>query len=821
MKISYNWLKQYINTDKSAEQVAEMLTNCGLEIEQIEQFETIKGGLKGVIVGHVMSVNQHPNADRLKCCKVNIGDQTLDIVCGAPNVAEGQKVPVATIGTQLYFSNGETITIKKGKIRGEESYGMICSEDELGISNSHDGILVLPENVEVGTALADYFEIENDTILEVAITPNRGDATSHIGVARDLNAVLNCQNPETESKLVIPSVDEFKIDNNNLEIPVEVIDSNACIRYSGLSMTGITVKESPEWLKNKLKSIGLRPINNIVDITNYVMMEIGQPLHAFDASKIKGNKVVVKKLSQDFPFTTLDEVERKLSENDLMICNAEEPMCIAGVFGGIASGVTENTKAIFIESACFEQAHVRKTAKYHGLKTDASFRFERGTDPEATVYALKRAANLIKEIAGGEVSSMVYDVYPNPIERKKLKLSFDKVERLIGIKIPNDTICNILNSLDFNVLEKDEKELFLSIPTAKTEVTRAEDVIEEILRVFGYNNVPYNEHVTMSLSHGKKPNPESLRNIVSQYLCHNGFSEIMTNSLTAEAYYSKSETYKIDECVKILNPLSQELNVMRQTLMFSALESVVHNHNRKINDTKFYEFGTVYKFNRNTNSEDKLSKYSEKQALSIICSGGQNPESWYNTSKVAVDYTFIKSHVFDLLRKIGFPYFKMEPDQIGHEFFVFGEKFDLYGQTLVEIGKLNSKTLSQFGIKQDVYYAEIQWGKILENLEYAKVINKPISKYPEVERDLAIIVKKNVNFIDIEKLAYDTVKKLLTQVSLFDIFEGKQIGEENKSYALRFHFQNLERTLTDKEIESSMNRLMQAFEKELGAVIRK
>jgi phenylalanyl-tRNA synthetase beta chain len=822
MKISCNWLKEYVNTNLPAVEIARILTDCGLEVEAIEEYETIKGGLKGVIIGHVLSTMRHPNADKLTCCKVDIGDgQVLDIVCGAPNVAAGQRVPVATIGTVIYKGD-ESFTIKAGKIRGELSEGMICAEDELGLGDSHEGIMVLDEKASIGSPASGYFGVESDTILEVAITPNRADATSHIGVARDLAAAINNREKQHAGVvLTLPSVEEFKVDNHSLSISVAIENPEACARYTGITISGLQVKESPAWISDRLKAVGLRPINNIVDITNYVLMETGQPLHAFDAACVSGNEVIVKKLSAGTTFVTLDETERTLGENDLMICNKVEPMCIAGVFGGVKSGVTDKTTSVFLESAYFDGTHIRKTSKLHNLKTDASFRFERGADPNMTVYALKRAALLMKELAGGIISSEIVDVYPHPVKDFEVEVSYKRINTLIGKQIDKETVKNILTSLKIGILSESDESLLLSVPPFKVDVTREADVVEEVLRIYGYNNIDFSDSLKSSLSYSRKPDPEKLQQKLSDFLSNNGFNEILTNSLSSVNYYESSELFDFNNCVKILNPLSNELGVMRQTLLYSGLESISHNLNRRMADLKFYEFGNVYQYNpAKAESSDVTRKYTEQKKLSVYVTGNQQNESWYITAQ-KTDYHFLKSIVFATLRKTGVALHKLLAVESDTRLFAEGESFSLNNKTLVSIGRLNSAVLKQFDIKQDVYYAEIDWNSLLREVKPDSVKFSEISRYPEVRRDLALLLDKSVKFIDIEAIAYKNGKGILRSVNLFDVYEGDKIEAGKKSYAVSFTMQDDQKTLTDNDIEKLMKRLSEVFEKELGAVIRK
>ncbi len=822
MKISYNWLKEYVNVSLAPVEVSRILTDCGLEVESIEEYESVKGGLKGIVIGQVLSVQRHPNADKLTCCKVDVGEgKVLDIVCGAPNVAAGQRVPVATVGAMIYKGE-DSFAIKAGKLRGEPSDGMICAEDEIGLGDSHEGIMVLDENVRVGSPAAEYFGVETDTLLEVAITPNRADATSHIGVARDLVAAINNREQQhNKVSLSLPSVENFKVDNHSLPITVKIENAEACPRYTGITISGLQVKESPAWLRDRLKAIGLRPINNIVDITNFVLMETGQPLHAFDAAFVTGNQVIVKKMPAGTKFVTLDEMERSLSADDLMICNVAEPMCIAGVFGGAKSGVTEKTTSIFLESAYFDGTHVRKTSKLHGLKTDASFRFERGADPNITVYALKRAVMLMKELAGGTISSEIVDVYPAPVENFKVEVSYKRINTLIGKEIEKERIKNILTSLAIEILSENEDGLQLSIPPFKVDVTREADVVEEILRIYGYNNIDLSDSLHSSLSYSRKPDPEKLQQKLADYLSNNSFNEILTNSLTSSAYYEKSDVFSSDECVKILNPLSSELGVMRQTLLFSGLESISYNLNRRMHDLKFYEFGNVYSYVlSHAESTDFTRKYNERKKLAMFVTGSQQGESWYKPSD-KTDYYFLKSLIYAALRKTGINLQKLTLTSIDNRLFAEGESFGINQKPLLSVGRLNSGILKQFDIKQEVFYAEVDWSTLLREVKPDSVKFSEISRYPEVRRDLALLLDKSVKFSDIEALASRNGKGILRSVNLFDVYEGEKIEAGKKSYAVSFTMQDDQKTLTDKDIEKLMKRLAEVFEKELGAVIRK
>ncbi|WP_420322769.1 phenylalanine--tRNA ligase subunit beta [Flagellimonas sp.] len=806
MKISYNWLKQFLQMDWDSQKTGELLTDLGLEVEGISQYESVKGGLKGVVVGHVLTCKKHPNADRLKLTTVDIGNESpVQIVCGAPNVEAGQKVPVATIGTTLFTAEGESWQIKKGKIRGEESHGMICAEDELGIGESHDGIMVLSETLKPGTPCSEVFEIENDEIFEIGLTPNRADAMSHFGVARDLKAGL--EQLEIQKGLVTPSTSNFSIGNRSLKIDVEVKDSQLAPRYCGVTISNLIVQESPDWLKNRLKSIGLSPINNIVDITNYVLHELGQPLHAFDANKIKGNKIEVKTLPSGTKFTTLDDVERELHEDDLMICDSEKPMCIAGVFGGSFSGVTENTTSIFLESAYFNPVAVRKTAKRHGLNTDASFRFERGVDINMTEYALKRAAALIREIAGGDISSEVVDLYPKKFEERHVFLTFDKINSLIGQEIPRDTIKRILASLEIKVNNVTESGLGLTIPNYRVDVEREVDVIEEILRVFGYNNIDYKEKLTASIATSSRFENHNIQNVVGDLLVSQGFFEIMTNSLVAAGTQNVLESEK--NMVGMMNPLSADLSVLRTSMLFSGLQSVSHNHNRQKTDLKLFEFGKTY--------HKKGSKNIEKQHLSLFISGNRTDAGWTGNTATS-DFFYLKGMVNHILQRLGLQDFDVEP----YEGTVFSEglRFNKDKKNLVSFGLVAKSLLKAFDIKQDVFYADFDWDAILESISSQNIVYTEIAKFPEVTRDLALLLDEGIAFKQVYDLAWNTEKQLLKKVNLFDVYTGKNLPKGKKSYAVSFTLLDSKKTLTDKQIDKIMTKLTSRFKKELGAELR-
>lgn len=808
MKISYNWLKQFINIDWEAEKTGELLTDLGLEIEGIDIYESVKGGLKGIVIGEVLTCVQHSNADRLKVTTVDIGaDAPVQIVCGAPNVATGQKVLVATIGSTLYTTEGEAWKIKKGKIRGEESHGMICAEDELGLGESHDGIMVLDTKLKVGTFASKVFEIENDEIFEIGLTPNRADAMSHYGVARDLKAGL--LQKEIQLELITPSVSSFHVDARSLKIDVDVQDKENAPRYCGVTITGLKVDVSPSWLQHRLKSIGLSPINNIVDITNYVLHELGQPLHAFDANKITGNKIEVKTCNAGTKFTTLDDVERVLHEDDLMICDAEKPMCIAGIFGGINSGVTEGTTSIFLESAYFKPVSVRKTAKRHGLNTDASFRFERGIDPNITEYALKRAALMIVEIAGGEISSDISDTYVNKINDFEVRLSFDNAKKLIGEEIPRETIKSILTSLEIKVNNVTETGLGLTIPAYRNDVQREADIIEEILRVYGYNNLGTTKKLNASISNSKRFEDYKLQNIIGNQLASQGFYEIMANSLTTPKYMELTEQLNADYNVEILNPLSNDLSVMRQSLLFSGLEAVCYNINRRRSDLKLFEFGKTYHQYPDKREEDKH--------LSLFVTGNISEERW-NTGVTPSDFFYLKGTLETILQRLGLNRLKSSP--IKSDVFSEGMSFSLGKKNIVDFGLVKKSVLKHFGISQNVLFADFNWDNILEMAKHNSIKFKPIPKYPEVRRDFALLVDNTVSFEDIYTIAKQTEKQLLKNVNLFDVYEGKNLTEGKKSYAVSFILQDEHKTLTDKQIDKIMSKLQSNFESKLGAELR-
>ena len=808
MKISYNWLKQFLQVDWEENKTSELLTDLGLEVEGIETKESIKGSLEGILVGEVLTCVQHPNADRLKITTVDLGTgDPVQIVCGAPNVAAGQKVPVATIGTTLYDDKGVGFKIKKGKIRGEESHGMICAEDELGLGTSHDGILILNKKLKVGTPAAEVFNIETDQVFEIGLTPNRADAMSHYGVARDFRAGLIQHGINLE--LITPSVSDFHVEQRRLRIDVEVENKDLAPRYCGISIVDVEVKDSPEWIQNRLKSIGITPKNNIVDITNYVLHELGQPLHAFDASKIKGNKVIVKTLAQGTKFTTLDEVERELHSEDIMICDAESnPLCIAGVFGGINSGVSEKTTSIFLESAYFNPVSIRKTAKRHALNTDASFRFERGIDINFTEYALKRAALLIEEYAGGKVASDVMDFYPEKIEDFQVFLSYESAFRLIGQEIDKETIKNILASLEIKISSETEGGLGLTIPSYRVDVQREADIIEEILRVYGYNNIKFSHKLNTSISFNSNKDV-SLENIVANQLTTLGFNETMANSLTKEEYSSFSENLKSEFNVTMLNPLSNDLKVMRQSLLFSGLESISYNLNRKNNSLKLYEFGKTY---------HKYEKgYQEDKHLTIFVSGARTKDTWTSLTQNS-DFFYLKGIVMSILERIGVTNIKTSP--VKSDVFSEGIVLSLGKNKLVEFGVIKKKNLKEFGIKQEVLFADFDWTSILSISGKKKIKVSMLPKFPSVKRDLALLLDQKITFKEIYDLAFQSERNLLKDVGLFDVYQGDKLPEGKKSYAVSFVLQDNNKTLEDRQIDKIMQKLQQSFEKNLGAVLR-
>ena len=822
MNISYNWLKRYIALQDDAETVAKILTSIGLEVGTVETVETIRGGLKGLVVGEVLSCEAHPNSDHLHVTKVNIGEgEPLPIVCGAPNVAAGQKVIVATIGTVLYDGD-ESFTIKKGKLRGEESWGMICAEDEIGVGTDHAGIIVLPADTPVGMKAADYYHVENDTIIEVDITPNRSDAASHYGVARDLYAYYR-SHQNNQITLNKPSVEAFKIDSHAMPVKVFVDAPDACPRYTGVSIQGVTIKESPEWLKNSLLAIGLRPINNVVDVTNFVLHECGQALHAFDADKIKGHEIHVRYAAQGEKFTTLDGVEREMDSRDLMIAHKDEAMCIAGVFGGLESGVTEHTTNVFLESAYFDPVTIRKTSRRHTLQTDASFRYERGCDPNNTPYVLKRAALLIQEVAGGEVAMEVTDTINGDFKPFDVTIDINRVNALIGKAIGEDTIETILKALEIEILSKNGTIWQLAVPRYRVDVQRECDVVEDILRIYGYDNVEFPEKLNTSLAYGVKPDPEKLRRKIAEQLTAQGFNEILNNSLTKISYYEPLQQMPLASCVKIMNPLSQDLGVMRQTLLFGGLESIARNANRKNSDLKFYEFGNCYHYNaavREGNDENPLRAYSEEAHLGLWLTGNKAAQSWVRKEEKTSFYQ-LHAYVNNILTRLGIDINTLILERLDNELFSDGLVLKAAnGKATGFIGIVNRKVLKAFDIDQEVFYADLEWNQILKlNKQYKAVIND-LPKYPEVKRDFALLVDKTVEFADLARAAFAVEKKLLKHVFLFDVYEGKNLEEGKKSYALSFILQDPDNTLKDTQIEAVMNKLKATFEEKFHATLR-
>ena len=820
MNISYNWLKEYVDFDLTPEEVAAALTSIGLETGSVEEVQTIKGGLEGLVIGEVLTCVEHPNSDHLHITTVNLGNgEPTQIVCGAPNVATGQKVVVATLGTKLYDGD-ECFTIKKSKIRGVESIGMICAEDEIGIGTSHDGIIVLPEQAVPGTLAKDYYNVKSDYVLEVDITPNRADACSHYGVARDLYAYL-IQNGK-QATLKCPSVDAFAVENHDLDIKVTVENSEACPRYAGITVKGVTVKESPEWLQNKLRLIGVRPINNVVDVTNYIVHAFGQPLHCFDADKIKGGEVIVKTLSEGTPFVTLDGVERKLNERDLMICNKEEAMCIAGVFGGLDSGSTEATTNVFIESAYFHPTWVRKTARRHGLNTDASFRFERGIDPNITIYCLKLAAIMVKELAGGTISSEIKDVCVAPAQDFIVELAYEKVNSLVGKVIPVETIKSIVKSLEMKITNETAEGLTLAVPPYRVDVQRDCDVIEDILRIYGYNNVEIPSTLKSSLTtKGEEDKSNKLQNLIAEQLVGCGFNEILNNSLTRAAYYDGLESYPSNHLVMLMNPLSADLNSMRQTLLFGGLESIAHNANRKNADLKFFEFGNCYYFDADKkNPEKTLAAYAEDYHLGLWVTGKKVSNSWIHADENSSVYE-LKAYVENILKRLGLDLRNLVVGNLTDD--IFAAALTVHtrgGKRLATFGVVTKKLLKAFDIDNEVYYADLDWKELMRAIRSVKVSFKEISKFPAVKRDLALLLDKNIQFAEIEKIAYETEKKLLKELELFDVYEGKNLEAGKKSYAVSFLLQDETQTLNDKMIDKIMSKLVKNLEDKLGAKLR-
>ena len=815
MNISYKWLKEYVDFDLTAQQVCDALTSTGLEVDALEEVQSIKGGLKGLYVGKVLTCEAHPNSDHLHVTTVDLGKgEPSQIVCGAPNVAAGQKVIVADLGCVLYDGDQEFV-IKKSKLRGVESNGMICAEDEIGVGTSHDGIIVLPEDAVVGTPAAEYYHLESDWLIEVDITANRADGLSHWGVARDLYAWLKSNGYET--KMHRPDCSKFKVDNHDLPIEVFIENQEACKRYACVSITDCEVKESPDWLKNKLTTIGLRPINNIVDITNYVMMAYGQPLHTFDADMVKGHKIVVKTMPEGTPFQTLDGEEHKLSDRDLAICNAEEPMCIAGVFGGKGSGTYETTRNVVLESAYFHPTWIRKSARRHGLSTDASFRFERGVDPNGTIYALQQAAILCQELAGGKVSMEVCDVYPEPMKNAVVELSYEYVHNLVGKTIPVETIKSICESLEMKVLNETPEALTLEIPAYRVDVQRPCDVVEDILRIYGYNNVEIPTQLKSSLViKGDEDQKHKLANLVSEQLVGEGFNEILNNSLTKAAYYDHQDTL-----VKIMNPLSTDLNVMRQTLLYGGLESIQHNVNRKRQNLRFFEFGNIYTFDpEKQNDDDPMQAYKEQYHAALWVTGKRVEGSWAHQNEDSTFYE-LSACVENILRRIGVKPGMIVRKKSENAIFSTGMTFENRGgKKLCELGIISKKLQKQFGLDNPVYYAELNWTALMKVVKKNEVLYTEVPKFPAVSRDLALLVDNNIEFAQIEQIARQTEKKLLKQVELFDVYEGDKLPAGKKSYAVNFILQDEEKTMGDKQIDAIMQKLIANLKKQLGAELR-
>ena len=821
MNISYNWLKRYLDADLSAERMAEILTELGLEVEEFEKIETIKGGLKGVVVGEVLTCEDHPDSDHLHITTVDVGAEApLQIVCGAANCRKGLKVMCATVGAVLYpIDSDEEFKIKRSKIRGVESLGMLCAEDELGIGRNHEGIMELPEDAVVGTPAKEYLHIADDCLIGIGLTPNRVDAASHIGVARDLAAYLKSRGERVEFRL--PSVEEFKVDDTSRTIEVEVINSEAAPRYAGITVSGCKIAPSPEWMQNELRAAGINPKNNLVDITNYVLFELGQPLHAFDADKIEGDKVVVRSAVEGEKFITLDGVERTLTANDLMICSAERPMCIAGVYGGQDSGISDETVNVFIESAYFHPVWVRKTAKRFGLNTDASFRFERGVDPNIQVYALKRAAMLMQELAGGRITSEIIDINPTPAQHFEFDFSLERARKLIGKNIEEETFMTILDSLDVEVRGRDGEVLHVAVPPYRVDVQREADLIEDVLRVYGYNNIEISDHVNSTLSYAPKPDKSRLQNIASDYLSANGYTEIMSNSLTKSSYYEGCTTYPAERCVKILNPLSQDLNVMRQTLMFNALEAVELNVNRRNGNLKMYEVGNCYAFAEEKASEENaLAKYEETYRIGITVTGLATQLSWNSKAEPSSFFT-LRAMVEKLLKRFGIDIYALQYEGLESDLYADAIVLKQGPKEVLRMGAVSPIVRKKFDIKQEVYFAEIDFDQLIKMTKKSKVQFKELSKFPEVKRDLALLVDKGVSFSQLRSIAFATEKKLLKSVSLFDVYEGDKLPEGKKSYALSFILEDKNQTLTDKQIERTMANIQTQLEQKTGAEVRK
>ena len=805
--------------ESSPEELAELLTDCGLEVEGVEQFETVKGGLKGVITGRVLSCEKHPDADKLTLTRVDVGSgEALPIVCGAPNVAEGQKVLVALVGSTLYTPKGE-LQIKKAKIRGQVSEGMICAEDELGLGDAHDGIMVLPDDVTPGIPAAEYFQLSTDYVFEIGLTPNRIDAASHMGVARDVVAVMNLRKGERQFGLLWPDISKFTVDNKELVIPVHIEDAVACPRYSSLTIKGVRVEQSPDWLKQRLLAVGQKPINNVVDITNYVLQEMGQPLHAFDASAIKGQRVVVRKPEKGTIFETLDAEKLELSGEDLMICNDSDPMCMGGILGGIDSGVTSQTTDIFLESACFDPVTIRKSSRIHGLKTEASFRFERGSDPNLTVTALKRAAMLIVELAGGKISSDISDLYPGEKDAVKINLDFEMVHGLIGQSIPAQTIRSILEDLDFRLLDEPSRGLYLEVPAYRVDVIRPADVVEEILRIYGYNQVDVPAKMHSSIVISPKPDKEKLQNVIADMLSARGFQEIMNNSLTKASYYSMSG-FDNDQLVSIVNPLSQDLNAMRQTLLFGGLETIAFNQNRKQPDLKLVEFGNVYARGKERIAGNPQSKYSERMVLELFLTGLRQPENWLENPK-EVGFFDLKKAAMSIFERLGMDGGQVVPKPVNDDpAYTYASDLLMGKKTLGRIGLLANELTRKFDIRNPVFHGILEWDVLMELAGDHHILFRDVPRFPEMRRDLALLIDTDVRFVDIEQIAFETERKILKDVNLFDVYQDDKLGRDKKSYAVSFVFRDEQKTLRDKDVDKVMDKLQKAYQHKLGAGIR-
>ena len=821
MNISFNWLKRYLDADITAERMAEILTELGLEVEEFEKIETIKGGLKGVVVGEVLTCEDHPDSDHLHITTVDVGAEApLQIVCGAANCRQGLKVMCATVGSVLYpIDSDEEFKIKRSKIRGVESLGMLCAEDELGIGRNHEGIMELPTEAVVGTPAKEYLHIADDYLIGIGLTPNRVDAASHIGVARDIAAYLKSRGERVEYKL--PSVEGFKVDDTSRTIDVEVVNSEAAPRYAGITVSGCKIAPSPEWMQNELRAAGINPKNNLVDITNYVLFELGQPLHAFDADKIEGGKIVVRSAKEGEKFVTLDGVERTLTANDLMICSAERPMCIAGVYGGQDSGISDQTVNVFIESAYFHPVWVRKTAKRFGLNTDASFRFERGVDPNIQVYALKRAAMLMQELAGGRITSEIIDINPTPAQHFEFEFSLERARKLIGKDIAEETFMSILEALDVEVRGREGEVLKVAVPPYRVDVQREADLVEDVLRVYGYNNIEISDHVNSTLSYAPKPNKSRLQNMAADYLSANGYTEIMSNSLTKASYYEGCTSFPVEHCVRILNPLSQDLNVMRQTLLFNALEAVELNVNRRNGNLRMYEVGNCYFFDaEKAQEENTLAKYDEGMRMGITVTGLATQLSWNSKAEGASFFT-LRAMVEKLLKRFGIDLYSLQCESLASDLFADAIVFKQGPKEVLRMGVVSPIVRKKFDIKQEVYFAEIDFDQLVKMTKKSKVQFKELSKFPEVKRDLALLVDKSITFSQLRSIAFATEKKLLKSVSLFDVYEGDKLPEGKKSYALSFILEDKTQTLTDKQIERTMANIQAQLEQKCGAEIRK